>query len=144
MADKLAGVVAPGGYDAADVIASGTRTATNSSPVLDSRGARGCIVSILTTTVPSTGADLAVSVRPCSRTGIARGNYRTTLTRTALVNGETYSLLLYPGIDNAEVLSAGGPQLLAKNGVLTSQFVVNVAHSDAESWTYSVDVDLIP
>lgn len=125
---------------ASDVLASAARTATASSPAISTQGARGVAIRLNVTAVPGAGGDLTLRYLYIFPSGASVAAVAAGLAILRTSGASAWYLIDYPGaadVSATRFLQRGAP-------ALPPRISIQVVHSDSESWTYSVEADLLP
>jgi hypothetical protein len=121
------------------LLASAARTATTTTPNQTNHNARGVLVTLNISVAGTGGLTVRVwAIDPVSGTQVALdGGSAVAVTATG-----RYSYMFYPGI--VEVTKTGSGLIQQTRSVaLPRTWLVQVAHADGSSWTYSVGYALI-
>lgn len=118
------------------VLVSAARTATVSTDVTNFNG-RSFAVILNITAAPNTASTLTLQIR--AKDSIS-GNYYTILASVAILGSTSQS----PPYTNRYIVSPGITIAanVTSNDALARTMNVNVVHSNSDSWTYSVSVDI--
>lgn len=121
-------------------LASASRNATTASALLTNHNARGGLFVLDVTVNPGAAQTLTLRLR-------ARDPITATVNTFATGAAQAFGgvagqllLMVYPG---ATVAPAGGTGSAVQNTAVPREFVVEVVHSGAGAWTYSVSFQLI-
>lgn len=112
--------------------ASASRTASENSPDLESRGCKGAVI-VIDATAASLTPSVVFTVRGKSTLG---ADYYPILASAAITGTGQTVLRIYPGLTAAANAVA--------SDVLPRFFRVEAVHADTDPLTYSVSVNLIP
>jgi hypothetical protein len=114
------------------VFPSGAQTGTKSWTALTNPGWKGCMLT-LSVTAMGTGT-IQVLIYAITKSGLTPFIF----TSPAVSSTGLYTYLIYPGATGGSTTTTNCTGI-----VLPRQFNVRVTKSDASSWTYSLDIDLL-
>lgn len=122
------------------LLVSAARTISTSSPNQTNRNSKGVIVTLNITVASGTGG-LQVQVYGYGASGEALG-YMSPEPSSPITTTGRFMFIVYPGTTSGSLAGAGN-MIWGINAPLTRTWYAHVTNSDASSYTYALDYDLI-
>ena len=121
---------------AGTALSSAARTSTSNSPTLNTHGCRGIGLYLRISAASGTGGLYAtvIGLDPVTAIGVLLNPAVTPITSTGM-----YVWILYPGVSVASTAST----YYVSSALVTSSLILQIAHTDGSSYTYSLGYVLL-